>query len=70
MNKHEIANEAIKAAPPLAVVGTSFFGLLTWQDAAYAATALWFVVQTAWFIGIRIYRYLHNKLLDTVKARE
>ena len=70
MNKNEIANEAIKAAPPLAVVGTSFFGLLTWQDAAYAATALWFVVQTAWFIGIRIYRYLHNKPLDTVKASE
>lgn len=69
MQKHEIANEMIKAAPPLAVVGTSVFGLMTWQDAAYAATALWFVVQTAWFVGVRVYRYMTGKPLDTVQPK-
>jgi len=70
MNKHEIATEVVKAAPPLAVVGTSFMGWMTWEDAAYAATALWFLVQTAWFIGVRIYRYFYNKPLDTVRSGE
>ncbi len=65
MNEHEIANEVIKAAPPLAVVGTSFFGLLTWQDAAYAATTLWFLVQTAWFIGRKIWSWYFNRPIDT-----
>lgn len=45
-------------------------GWMTWQDAAYAATALWFLVQTAWFIGVRIYRYFYNKPLDTVRSGE
>ena len=66
MTKHETAVELIKAAPPLAVVGTSMSGAIAWQDIAYAMTALWLAIQISWFIGVRIYRWRHNKPLDTV----
>lgn len=65
MNKHEVAVEMIKAAPPLAVISTSVTGTIQWQDIAYAATALWFVVQTIWFVGLRIWRWKNNRPLDT-----
>lgn len=66
--EHEIAAEAIKAAPPLTVVSTSLIGGIAWHDVAYACTALWFAVQTLWFIGVRIWRWKNGKPLDTVKG--
>ena len=36
--KHELANEIIKAAPPLTVIGTSVSGAISWSDIAYAMT--------------------------------
>lgn len=57
--------EMIKAAPPLAVISTSVTGAIQWQDIAYAMTALWFAVQTLWFIGVRIWRWHHGHPLDT-----
>jgi len=68
MTKQEATVELIKAAPPLAVVGTSVSGAIAWQDIAYAMTTLWLAIQISWFIGVRIYRWRHNKLLDTVKG--
>ena len=68
LEKHELATEAIKAAPPLAVVGTSLAGAVSWSDVAYAMTALWMLVQTIWFVGVRLWRWKHGKPLDTVKG--
>ena len=68
LEKHELATEAIKAAPPLAVVGTSLAGAVSWSDIAYAMTALWMLVQTIWFVGVRLWRWKHGKPLDTVKG--
>jgi len=68
MTKHEATVELIKAAPPLAVVGTSVSGAIAWQDIAYAMTTLWLAVQILWFIGVRIYRWRNNKPLDTVRV--
>ena len=67
--KHELATEAIKAAPLLAVVGTSFAGAVSWSDVAHAMTALWMLVQTIWSaLRVRLWRWKHGKPLDTVKG--
>ena len=68
LEKNELATEAIKAAPPIAVVGTSLAGAVSWSDVAYAMTALWMLVQTIWFVGVRLWRWKHGKPLDTVKG--
>ena len=44
LEKRELATEAIKAAPPLAVVGTSLAGAVSWSDIAYAMAAPWMSV--------------------------
>jgi hypothetical protein len=64
----DLTIEAIKASPPLAVMGATVFLGFTSQDWAYTMTAIWFGVQTAWFVGRKAWRWYYDKPMDTVRG--
>jgi len=61
----DLTVEAIKASPPLAVMGATIFFGISPQDWAYIMTAIWFAVQTAWFVGRKIWRWYNDKPMET-----
>ena len=46
---------AAKSAPPVAVAGTGWFGLVPWPELAYAVTVVWLVFQMAGWLWDRFY---------------
>ena len=55
MIDHEIVNEAVKASPPITVVGLSLGGIAL-QDWVLIATLIYTLLQTGWFIYSKFIR--------------
>ncbi len=55
--KTELANEALKATPPLVVVASSVTNTVDWNTLAYQLTCTWLVVQVGWFVIKKIWAF-------------